>query len=607
MCTKRKFLLVALLMFVLPASADTNVGGTISTNTHWVLADSPYVVTSNIDITSGAELLIDPGVEVRFNSGRGLDVLAGQLVARGTAVDPILFTSNSTSNWHSIDFMDGTVDATFDALGNYVSGSIIEHAIVERATGRDAAIEITRSSPYITNSLIRDNGNRGLDVERSSGVRLVGNTFMGNTSEWGGAGTRFIDSGDIFISGNTYINNESSYAGAGGLQVQYSHNITISENLFDGNIARRHGGGLNMGVNDNVVLSGNTFTGNTARGLGGGAVIGDADSVMLSGNIFTGNWALRTGSGIIFVTIDVLRLSGDRIFDNIGDGVALGSPDAILSMDPSKPTWIYGNTGYDVVNYNPADVNAMNVWWGTLDEAAIQATIFDHYDNSSVGIVFYDPWSIAAVIVDVDIRPGTDTNPVNLKAKGVLPVAVLGSDDFDVSLIDLQNLTLEGVDPNAKGQSGKVGSFEDVNGDSILDLILHFDIQDRGIGATTEQLILSGLLLDGTTFGGTDAIRIVPPGDLNGDLVVDIIDLTAMAGNWSALSGGAKNWAEGDCNGDSVVDILDLTALAANWAFTDSAPPIPEPTALALLALGGIALLTRGSSRNIRGGKRKSA
>ena len=196
----------------------------------------------------------------------------------------------------------------------------------------------------------------------------------------------------------------------------------------------------------------------------------------------------------------------------------------------------------------------------------------------------------------IDIRPGSDINPVNLTSQGVLPVAVYGTEDFDVEQIDLSSLAMEGTGPNQKGKSGTVASVEDIDGDSWLDLVLHFDIQNLNIGATTEQLILSGVLLDGTAFEGADSIRIVPPGDVNGDLVVDIIDLTAMAGNWSALSPGAKSWAQGDCNGDSTVDILDLTALAANWgAETIVIPggPVPEPTALVLLAIGGLALIRR--------------
>ena len=54
-----------------------------------------------------------------------------------------------------------------------------------------------------------------------------------------------------------------------------------------------------------------------------------------------------------------------------------------------------------------------------------------------------------------------------------------------------------------------------------------------------------------------------------------------------------KGWVEGDFDYDSDVDIVDLTALAANWTPVGSAPPVPEPTMLALLAIGGVVLLRR--------------
>ena len=39
------------LLIILPnAKADTNVGGTINTDTIWTLADSPYIVTSNLTV-----------------------------------------------------------------------------------------------------------------------------------------------------------------------------------------------------------------------------------------------------------------------------------------------------------------------------------------------------------------------------------------------------------------------------------------------------------------------------------------------------------------------------------------------------------------------------
>ncbi|MQY56694.1 hypothetical protein GH140_00640, partial [bacterium] len=44
--------------------------------------------------------------------------------------------------------------------------------------------------------------------------------------------------------------------------------------------------------------------------------------------------------------------------------------------------------------------------------------------------------------VFVDIKPGSCPNPLNLKSKGVLPIAILGTEDFDVTKIDPATLIL---------------------------------------------------------------------------------------------------------------------------------------------------------------------
>jgi hypothetical protein len=49
--------------------------------------------------------------------------------------------------------------------------------------------------------------------------------------------------------------------------------------------------------------------------------------------------------------------------------------------------------------------------------------------------------------VAVDIKPQSCPNPLNVKDKGVVPVAILGTEGFDVGQIDPTSVELEGVSP----------------------------------------------------------------------------------------------------------------------------------------------------------------
>jgi hypothetical protein len=126
-------LLLAFLS-ISPVSAATPVSGTISSNTTWALTDSPYTVTGNVMVASGVTLTIEPGVTVKFDSGLGLTI-KGTLIAQGTSTSTITFTSSAASpaagDWVNILFHDDSQDAIFDGNGDYSSGSILEHCVVE--------------------------------------------------------------------------------------------------------------------------------------------------------------------------------------------------------------------------------------------------------------------------------------------------------------------------------------------------------------------------------------------------------------------------------------------------------------------------------------------
>ena len=66
----------------------STVGGTLTGDTHWTLAGSPYVFSANVILATGATLTIDPGVTVLANAHALY--LQGKVTAVGTPTDPIV-------------------------------------------------------------------------------------------------------------------------------------------------------------------------------------------------------------------------------------------------------------------------------------------------------------------------------------------------------------------------------------------------------------------------------------------------------------------------------------------------------------------------------------
>ncbi len=112
----------------------------------------------------------------------------------------------------------------------------------------------------------------------------------------------------------------------------------------------------------------------------------------------------------------------------------------------------------------------------------------------------------------IDVKPGSDRNPVNPHSRGVLPVAVLttstvagDTSDFDATTIDPATARLgRGATPPAHAH------LEDVDGDGALDLMLHFPTPAADVRCGDTDVTLVATTNDGRDVTGTDSIVTVP-------------------------------------------------------------------------------------------------
>jgi hypothetical protein len=108
--------------------------------------------------------------------------------------------------------------------------------------------------------------------------------------------------------------------------------------------------------------------------------------------------------------------------------------------------------------------------------------------------------------VTINIRPGSFPNSINPNSKGVIPVAILTTETFDAQSVDPSTVMFG---PNEATKAHSSAHLEDIDGDSDLDLLLHFRTQETGIQCGDTEASLVGEMFDGTPIEGSDTVRTV--------------------------------------------------------------------------------------------------
>ena len=324
----------------------------------------------------------------------------------------------------------------------------------------------------------------------------------------------------------------------------------------------------------------------TAGDLFGRAVSLSLDTVVIgaSGNEDAGN---NSGSGYIFRRNDIewfeeakFTASDASDGNNFGFSVAVAGDSAVIgTRNPngeSQSGAAYVFSGLSDCNEN-GELDICDIADGTSE------------DDNGNGIP--DECEIKDLVLDLDIKPGSCPNPLNRNSHGMMPAAILGTDVFDAAQIDISSVLISRADgvggsaaPN-EGPPGPHSVLEDVGtpfdgescdchelqGDGVVDLLMHFQTQevvealelDDLPPGTFVELTVTGVLLDKTPFAANDCIRLVPPGDMDGDGVVGAMDLIMLISSWGSCAECID--CPVDLDGDCAVGAADLLILLANW------------------------------------------
>jgi hypothetical protein len=190
--------------------------------------------------------------------------------------------------------------------------------------------------------------------------------------------------------------------------------------------------------------------------------------------------------------------TGENTWPSYVELIANDNEEVIVDTD--KTPDLYNQTGSRDATQSPNGIISLEIEGGGIREVEVR---FRGFIDPGVTI---DDIEFTGEL-NIDIKPGSYPNCFNSKGHGVIPVAILGSEEFDVTIIDPFSVELDGQPVRVKGKSGKAGSYEDVNDDGFVDLIVQ--IEDEDVYSPEDTIgTISAYSYDGVYFTGQDSICI---------------------------------------------------------------------------------------------------
>jgi hypothetical protein len=217
------------------------------------------------------------------------------------------------------------------------------------------------------------------------------------------------------------------------------------------------------------------------------------------------------------INIDASSVPGTTVnlYADISGYIAVGA-DSYLNI-------YSGNVGGSISVHSTAVVTIYGTGFGGSGDLSVpgqvtfsggSGTLTGNYgDQTPINLSFSGPDTFVVYLedpvtneeeVEIDIKPGSYPNSINLNSNGVVPVAVLTTGDFSAADVDPTTVEFAGALPLR-------WTLCDVDDDGDEDMIFHFKTQELKLDENSTEAELTGQTNGGDDISGTDEVRIVPP------------------------------------------------------------------------------------------------
>ena len=190
-----------------------------------------------------------------------------------------------------------------------------------------------------------------------------------------------------------------------------------------------------------------------------------------------------------------LPLPGLTVTLPLQNFLAPATPQSLFRVDPATGTLV------------PALDSSSNPIVGVVDPGGLSATFSGIVQLSTVvGLLPESP----ALSVQIDVKPDSDDNTVNLGSNGVTPIAILSTASFDARTVDPATISVDGAGVRVRGNGVAMASAKDVDGDGLKDLLVQVSTNMLNLVEGQSVLTLTGNTFSGVAIMGQDVIRVVP-------------------------------------------------------------------------------------------------